>query len=156
MVKRQAGVLRQFRQLFSLGAVGQTTDAQLLAQFLARQDAGAEVAFEVLVERHGPMVLRVCRGVLRDEHAAEDAFQATFLVLARKARSIWVKDSLASWLHGVAQRVASKARSDTMRRRRHERQAAERAGTPGATEAIVDNSPVRHGGRPGRRDRPTP
>ena len=129
MVKRQAGVIRQFRQLFSLGAVGQTTDAQLLAQFLARQDAGAEVAFEVLVERHGPIVLRVCRGVLRDEHAAEDAFQATFLVFARKARSIWVKDSLGSWLHGVAQRVASKARSDTMRRRRHERQAAERAGT---------------------------
>ena len=138
MVNRQAGVLRQFHQLFSLGAVGGTTDAQLLAQFLDRQDAGAEVAFEVLVERHGPMVLRVCRGVLRDEHAAEDAFQATFLVLARKARSIWVKDSLGSWLHGVAQRVASRARSDAMRRRRHERQAAERAGTAGVAEAFPD------------------
>jgi RNA polymerase sigma factor (sigma-70 family) len=139
MVNRQAGVLRQFRQLFSLGAVGGTTDAQLLAQFLDRQDAGAEVAFEVLVERHGPMVLRVCRGVLRDEHAAEDAFQATFLVLARKARSIWVKDSLGSWLHGVAQRVAARARSDAIRRRRHERQAAERAGTAGAAQAIPDS-----------------
>jgi RNA polymerase sigma factor (sigma-70 family) len=133
MVNRQAGVVRQFHRLISLGAVGGTTDAQLLAQFLDRQDAGAEVAFEVLVERHGPMVLRVCRGVLRDEHAAEDAFQATFLVLARKARTIWVKDSLGSWLHGVAQRVAARARSDTMRRRRHERQAAERA-----AEAIPD------------------
>jgi RNA polymerase sigma factor (sigma-70 family) len=138
MVNRQAGVLRQFHQLFSLGAVGGTTDAQLLARFLDRQDAGGEVAFEVLVERHGPMVLRVCRGVLRDEHAAEDAFQATFLVLARKARSIWVKDSLGSWLHGVAQRVASRARSDAMRRRRHERQAAEQAGTAGVAEAFSD------------------
>jgi RNA polymerase sigma factor (sigma-70 family) len=133
MVNRQAGVCRQLHRLFNLGAVGGTTDAQLLAQFLDRQDAGAEVAFEVLVERHGPMVLRVCRSVLRDEHAAEDAFQATFLVLARKARSVWVKDSLGSWLHGVAQRVASRARSDAMRRRRHERQAAEQA-----VEAIRD------------------
>jgi RNA polymerase sigma factor (sigma-70 family) len=133
MVNRQAGVCRQLHRLFNLGAVGGTTDAQLLAQFLDRQDAGADVAFEVLVERHGPMVLRVCRSVLRDEHAAEDAFQATFLVLARKARSVWVKDSLGSWLHGVAQRVASRARSDAMRRRRHECQAAEQA-----VEAIRD------------------
>src|SRR3984957_1607563 len=101
MVNRQGGVLRQFHRLFSLGAVGGTTDAQLLAQFLDRQDAGAEVAFEVLVERHGPMVLRVCRGVLRDEHAAEDAFQATFLVLARKSGSLWVRDSVGPWLHSV-------------------------------------------------------
>ena len=102
------------------------TDAQLVARFLARQDDGADAAFEGLVERHGPMVMRVCRGVLRDEHDAEDAFQTTFLVLARKARSLWVKDSLASWLHGVAYRVASRARIDAMRRRHHERQAAAR------------------------------
>ena len=82
---------------------------QLLARFAAGHEDGAELAFEALVERHGPMVFRVCRGVLRDEHAAEDAFQATFLVLARKARSLWVKDSLASWLHGVAHRVAARA-----------------------------------------------
>jgi RNA polymerase sigma factor (sigma-70 family) len=138
MVTRRANVIRQLDQLFCLGAVGGTTDAQLLALFLARPDAGAELAFEVLVERHGPMVLRVCRAVLRDEHAAEDAFQATFLVLARKARSIWVKDSLASWLHGVAQRVATKSRSDTMRRRQHERQVAEQAATAIAAEAIHD------------------
>ena len=138
--------------LFSLGAVGGTTDAQLLARFLDRQDAGAEVAFEVLVERHGPMVLRVCRGVLRDEHAAEDAFQATFLVLARKARSVWVKDSLGSWLHGVARRVASRARSDAVRRRRRERQAAERA----ASKRSLTVSTVRYGGHTRRGDRPAP
>jgi len=103
------------------------TDAQLLALFVARRDETAEVAFEALVERHGPMVFRVCFGVLRDEHAAEDAFQATFLVLARKARSLWVEASLDCWLHGVAHRVASKARSESMRRRRSERQIAEMA-----------------------------
>ena len=83
------------------------------------------------------MVFRVCRGVLRDEHAAEDAFQATFLVLAKKARSLWVKDSLASWLHGVAHRVASRARSDAARRRRHERRLAEARGP--ACEIMPDH-----------------
>ncbi len=138
MVHGQSGVLQQFHRLFSLGVVGHTTDAQLLAKFVARQDAGAELAFELLVERHGPMVLRVCRGVLHDHHAAEDAFQATFLVLARKARTLWVKDSLASWLHGVAHRVASKARSEKTRRRRHEWRAADQLGTAGAPEPIPD------------------
>jgi RNA polymerase sigma factor (sigma-70 family) len=74
--------------------------------------------------------------VLRDEHAAEDAFQATFLVLAKKARSLWVNDSLASWLHGVAHRVASRARSDAARRRRHERELAEARG--GAREIMPE------------------
>jgi RNA polymerase sigma factor (sigma-70 family) len=74
--------------------------------------------------------------VLRDDHAAEDAFQATFLVLARKARSLWVKDSLASWLHGVAHRVASRSRSDAARRRRHEQQLAEARGP--ACEILPD------------------
>src|SRR5688500_5567942 len=72
------------------------------------------------------MVLRVCRGILRDGHDAEDAFQATFLILARKARSLWVRDSPGPWLHGVAYRVASTARSTVSRRRSKERQAAER------------------------------
>ena len=138
MANRQAGVLRHIRQLYSLGTLGGTTDARLLAQFLDGRDAGAEVAFEVLVERHGPMVFDVCRGVLRDEHAAEDAFQATFLVLARKAGSLWVKDSLGSWLHGVAHRVASRARSDAIRRRQCERQAVERSGSAANDNAIPD------------------
>ncbi len=108
MAGGQAGLLRHIHRLWDLGTFAGLTDAQLLERFAARHEDGAEPAFEALVERHGPMVFRVCRGVLRDEHAAEDAFQATFLVLARKARSLWVKDSLGSWLHGVAHRVASR------------------------------------------------
>src|SRR5579885_842848 len=106
-----SALTRHIHRLWDLGTFAGLSDAQLLARFLDRHEEGAELAFEILVERHGPMVFRVCRALLRDEHSAEDAFQATFLVLARKARSLWVKDSLASWLHGVAHRVASRARS---------------------------------------------
>ena len=116
MAGRGAGLLGQIHRLWDLGSFAGLTDAQLLARFADRHEDGAELAFEALVERHGSMVFRVCRGVLGDEHAAEDAFQATFLVLARKARSLWVKDSLASWLHGVAHRVAARARVDAARR----------------------------------------
>src|SRR5262245_35005700 len=77
----------------------ETTDPQMLQQFLAERDPDA---FAALVRRHGPMVLRVCRHVLRHHQDAEDAFQVTFLVLARSAASIRRKGSLASWLHGVA------------------------------------------------------
>ena len=136
MAGRGAGLLGQIHRLWDLGTFAGLTDAQLLARFADRSEDGAELAFEALVERHGPMVFRVCRGVLRDEHAAEDAFQATFLVLARKARSLWVKDSLASWLHGVAHRVASRSRSDAARRRRHEQQLAEARGP--ACEILPD------------------
>ena len=128
MARRPAGLIRHIHHLWELGACAGLTDAQLLARFADRHEEGAEPAFEALVERHGAMVFRVCRGILRDEHAAEDAFQATFLVLARKARSLWVKDSLANWLHGVAYRVAARARSDAARRRRHEQQLAEARG----------------------------
>jgi RNA polymerase sigma factor (sigma-70 family) len=96
------------------------TDRQLLHGFVARGD---QAAFTALVERHGPMVLRVCRRVLRQEQDAEDAFQATFLVLARKAGSIRKTEALASWLHGVAHRVALRSRRDAGRRRAREREA---------------------------------
>jgi RNA polymerase sigma factor (sigma-70 family) len=96
------------------------TDRQLLEGFAARGD---QVAFSTLVERHGPMVLRVCRRVLRQEQDAEDAFQATFLVLASQSSSIRKTEGLASWLHGVAHRVALRAKRDAGRRRAHERKA---------------------------------
>jgi RNA polymerase sigma factor (sigma-70 family) len=108
------------------------TDRQLLAGFAA---AGDPAAFAALVERHGPMVLRVCRRVLRQEQDAEDAFQATFLVLAAKAGSIRKAEALASWLHGVAHRVALRARRDAGRRRRHEREAQAMAAKTQAAEA---------------------
>jgi RNA polymerase sigma factor (sigma-70 family) len=95
------------------------TDEQLLDSFVARQD---ETAFEMLVRRHGPMVLGVCRRLLRNQHDAEDAFQATFLVLVRKAAAIRQCDLLGNWLYGVAYRTALDARSTAARRRTREKQ----------------------------------
>ena len=125
--RRQAADFRDIRALFHVGTTGDLTDQQLLEQFVSGDREAAEMAFKALVVRHGPMVLRVCRMVLRDLHEAEDAFQATFLVLARRAGSIRKRGSAASWLHGVARRVASCARSAASRRRSHERRAAEMA-----------------------------
>jgi RNA polymerase sigma factor (sigma-70 family) len=93
----------------------------LLARFLRREDvASSEAAFAALVERHGPMVVRVCSTILHDPHDAEDAFQATFLILMRRAGSIRKRGSAASWLHGVARRVACCARTAGAKRRVHE------------------------------------
>jgi RNA polymerase sigma factor (sigma-70 family) len=121
-----SGVLRQMQTVFSVGAVGGLTDGQLLERFLAGPDVAAEGAFSALVERHGPLVLSVCRGVLKDRHDAEDAFQATFLVLARKAGSIRTRDSMNHWLYGVARRVALRAKTQkATHRKASERRAAE-------------------------------
>ncbi len=117
--------------LFEAGAVGGLTDAELLERFVARHPATAELAFAVLVERHGPLVERVCRGIVRDVQAAEDAFQSTFLVLVKKAPSLRVRTSLAPWIHAVAYRVACEARANAARRIKHERRVAElRADAP--------------------------
>jgi RNA polymerase sigma factor (sigma-70 family) len=112
------------RTLLGVGATGALTDGQLLERFSSNRGEAAELAFAVLVERHGPMVLRVCRGVLADPEDRDDAFQATFLVLVKKARGLWVRDSLGPWLHQVAYRTASCARRAAARRRRHEYLAA--------------------------------
>src|SRR5436189_5966027 len=92
-------------------------DAELLARWAAARD---EAAFEALVWRHGPMVLGVCRRVLRDAHEAEDAFQATFLALARKAGSVGQRGTLAGWLYRVAYRASLQARSLLDRRPRQD------------------------------------
>ena len=115
---------RTMRALFTVGTVGGLNDKLLLERFTTRGGEDAELAFASLVERHGPMVLRVCRGVLLDPGDWEDAFQATFLVLVKKARALWVRDSLGPWLHQVAYRTASCARTAAARRRRQERGAA--------------------------------
>src|SRR5262245_30209712 len=95
-------------------------DRQLLERFVGVRDAAGEAAFGALVSRHGPMVIALCRQLLVDEHHAEDAFQAVFLVLARKARSIRDPDLLANWLYGVALRTARNARLRMARRRQSE------------------------------------
>jgi RNA polymerase sigma factor (sigma-70 family) len=124
---RNGTVIRHVQALFDAGTIGGLTDGQLLERFTTRGGEAAELAFAALVERHGPMVLRTCRAVLRDPHDAHDAFQATFLVLMRRAGTLWARDSLGAWLHQVAYRTASCARSAAARRRRHEREAAEQA-----------------------------
>src|SRR5262249_38930205 len=106
--------------------MGGLDDDRLLELFLSRED-DAEAAFSVLVERHGPMVLRICQRVLRDPNDANDAFQTTFLVLVRRAHMLRKRASVGSWLFGVAMRVARRARADAMKRLAHEREAAGRA-----------------------------
>src|SRR5262249_45126406 len=97
--------------------LGQRTDPQLLADFLDRRDASA---FEALVRRHGPLVLAACRQVLRDESAAEDAFQAPFAPPSQEAAAIRRRPSLGGWLFRVARRTALRARRADDRRARHE------------------------------------
>jgi RNA polymerase sigma factor (sigma-70 family) len=111
---------RPLETLFRLGTTGNLTDAQLLERFVAHRGEDAEAAFAAVVERHGPMVLRVCRGILTDPNDAEDAFQVTFLVLARKARAIARRSLLANWLYGVAVRSAREVRKNAARRRARE------------------------------------
>ncbi len=126
----------ELHTLFRWGAMGTWTDSQLMTQFLAHQE-GSEAAFRMLINRHGPMVLGICRRILGDEHAAEDAFQATFLVLVKKAGTLRDRDLLTNWLYGVALRVASKERARGARRRLAERQAAESSTTSeGATDQV--------------------
>src|SRR5438034_10477776 len=110
-------VLRFIRSFAASGGAADSPDAQLLARFTAQGD---DDAFAALVHRHGPMVLGVCRRLLHDPHDIEDAFQATFVVLVRKAGTLRRPERLASWLYGVACRTAAKARAGVARRHAHE------------------------------------
>ncbi len=115
-----SAVVRQVRKLAASGDTAAASDAHLLDRFSA---SGDETAFATLVRRHGPLVMGVCRRVLRHHQDAEDAFQATFLVLAKNAASIRRGTALASWLYGVARRVAADARRAAARRQGRERRA---------------------------------
>jgi RNA polymerase sigma factor (sigma-70 family) len=135
MSTNQAGaILWHLRKLVGAEGTRNSTDGQLLRRFLADHD---QAAFATLVERHGGLVLAVCRRVLRHEQDAEDAWQATFLVLARKAASIRKGQSVASWLYGVAYRIALKARTSAARRRQLERRAARVAQEPPGSDLAL-------------------
>jgi RNA polymerase sigma factor (sigma-70 family) len=136
-----AGILRYLRLTVATKS-DDRGDGQLLRRFVADRD---EEAFAGLLRRHGPLVFGVCRQVLGDVHDAEDAFQATFLVLARKAATVSRQDSVAAWLHRVALNVSRTARTGAARRRAHERQAALMTRPSPADEvALRDWQPLLH------------
>ncbi|MCI0456279.1 MAG: sigma-70 family RNA polymerase sigma factor [Gemmataceae bacterium] len=114
-------VLRYLHGLFATEAGSDLSDGELLEQFRASRE---ETAFAILVQRHGSMVMNVCARVLKNAHAAEDAFQATFLVLVRKSASLCNHRSLGPWLYGVARRIALRARAQESTRRDREGRAA--------------------------------
>ncbi len=121
-VGSSVAISRDIQTLFDSGTIGGLTDRQLLDRFMSGRGSAGEAAFEALVLRHGPMVLRVCRNALGDATDAQDAFQATFLVLVRRCRSIRQLESIGGWLYGVACRVGARARVEAARRRAVERQ----------------------------------
>src|SRR5262245_3846868 len=116
-------ILQQIRRIVTGQRSQAASDQDLLRQFAGTQD---EEAFHALLQRHGPMVLGVCRSVLRKEAEVEDAFQATFLTLARKAGSVHKAAALGSWLYGVAYRTALKAQEHLATRRKHEARVPQR------------------------------
>ncbi len=117
--------LKQVETLFREGTASGLSDGDLLERFLHGPEDMAECAFTALVERHGPMVQRVCRRIIGDSQEAEDASQAAFLVLARKAGSIRQVNSVAGWLYGVAYRTSARAKARLVRSRRRERRGGE-------------------------------
>jgi RNA polymerase sigma factor (sigma-70 family) len=136
-----AEVVQELRRLATSPQVKERTDQDLLGEFQARRD---QTAFAALVERHGPLVLRVCRQVLRHQQDAEDAFQATFLVLARRAGAIRKREALAAWLHGVAYRIAMHAKRSAARLRAHEARAAAPSRRSGPDDTWRETQAVLH------------
>src|SRR5579864_6399732 len=116
---QMSDVIQHLRRTVLLPDEAGLTDGQLLNVFTSRRE---ESALAVLVRRHGPMVWGVCRRILRNDHDAEDAFQATFLVLVRKAASIRPREMVGNWLYGVAHRTALKAKAMAAKRQAREKQ----------------------------------
>ena len=134
----------QLAGLFGAGTCAGFSDGELLDRFRSSRDEAGERAFESLVTRHGPMVLGICRHFLDDPNDAHDAFQAVFLVLARRAGAIRKSDSVGSWLYGVTVRVAARARATAIRRKVRDRRVLEAASAVslagGSPEACPDRS----------------
>src|SRR3954453_22071165 len=126
-----SGISRYTQTLFGPGTLTGLRDGQLLDRFVTGHD---EAAFEELLRRHGPLVLSLCRRRLEDPEDVADAFQATFLVLVRKAGSLRDRDRLSKWLYGVARRVSGRARGSAHRRRKIE-------GLAAVQPAVVDDVP---------------
>jgi RNA polymerase sigma factor (sigma-70 family) len=132
--RRTQAAWRAIETLVNVGNLGAMTDGQLLDHFRRSRDPSGQDAFRVLVDRHGAMVLALCQSLVSDCHEAEDAFQATFLVLVHKADSIRNRETIGPWLYGVAGRVARRARARSLRRRRREL-VLENAPAPGRTQS---------------------
>jgi len=125
----------QLQTLFSVGTCAGMSDGELLDRFISGRDEAGELAFEALVTRHGPMVMRICRNLLDDPHDVHDAFQAVFLVLARRGGAIRSRESIGSWLYGVAVRVVARARVAAIRRRVRDRRTTRAAQAVAAASA---------------------
>src|SRR5436305_279966 len=132
-IRPLGSLIRHLRRSVGPPGDGTPSDGQLLQRWVGQGD---EAAFELLLWRHGPMVLAACRRLLRDPHAAEDAFQATWLVLVRKAGSLRDREAVAAWLHRVACRVALRARAAACRRGSREQPGVD-VPAPADTDAVA-------------------
>lgn len=135
---------RGLPSLFQDGSLTGMTDGQLLERFVAGDGTTSEAAFAALFDRHAPLVWRACRSVAGHDHDAADAFQATFLILSRKAGSLWARDSIAPWLHRVARRVAVHARRRASRRGLAEQTAAGMRATMSDPALLDDAAEILH------------
>jgi DNA-directed RNA polymerase specialized sigma24 family protein len=142
--------LRRLRGGIGVAGFGGLSDAQLLDRWLALRD---QAAFEVLLWRHGPMILGVCRRLLANVADAEDAFQATFHLLVRKAATIRRRESVAAWLYQVAYRVAVRARARSARRNASEATGVERGRRAEAVESSASAAQDARDSQPGGRCR---